>query len=167
MKPQLTLEIIAPYLPYRLQIKSGDSILTMVSQMPNEYFSNGGYRSKEIAINVVSTRYGHKPLLRPLSQLTQPITVEGYNDGKEFVPVVELLKMKFPHNDYNSKYGLISVSDSGFPSAYYTYRAQFQLMLNLETSEYPKWIADQLIKWHFDLHGLIEQELAINIELKP
>lgn len=28
-----------------------------------------------------------KPILRRLSQLTEPITVEGYNDGKEFVPM--------------------------------------------------------------------------------
>lgn len=34
-----------------------------------------------------------KPTFRPLSSLTKPIKVEGYNDGKEFVPIVELAKI--------------------------------------------------------------------------
>ena len=33
------------------------------------------------------------PILHPLSDLTKPITVPGYNDGKEFVPIVELAKI--------------------------------------------------------------------------
>lgn len=35
----------------------------------------------------------NKPILHPLSDLTKPITVPGYNDGKEFVPIVELAKI--------------------------------------------------------------------------
>ena len=31
-----------------------------------------------------------KPLLRSLDNLTKPITVKGYNDGKEFVPLDEI-----------------------------------------------------------------------------
>lgn len=31
--------------------------------------------------------------LNPIECLTKPITVEGYNDGKEFVPMVELRRM--------------------------------------------------------------------------
>ncbi len=35
-----------------------------------------------------------KPFLRSLSKLTEPIMVEGYNDGKPFVPIIELNKMR-------------------------------------------------------------------------
>lgn len=34
-----------------------------------------------------------KPLMRPLSSLTKPITVEGYNGGEPFVPVDELNRL--------------------------------------------------------------------------
>ena len=35
-----------------------------------------------------------KPLYLPLSNLTKPIKVEGYNDGKEFVPMEELKRIE-------------------------------------------------------------------------
>ena len=38
-----------------------------------------------------------KPLLRSLDSLTKPITVKGYNDDKEFVPVEELGWNSFQH----------------------------------------------------------------------
>lgn len=43
--------------------------------------------------------------MRPLSSLTKPITVEGYNGGEPFVPVVELCKMAhgdiYPYLEYD------------------------------------------------------------------
>ena len=45
--------------------------------------------------NIIHRRYLSevKPILHPLSDLTKPIKVEGYNDGEEFVPIVELAKI--------------------------------------------------------------------------
>lgn len=34
--------------------------------------------------------FGFLPIFNPLSSLTKPITVEGYNEGKEFVPLIEI-----------------------------------------------------------------------------
>ena len=34
-----------------------------------------------------------KPHLFPLSHLTKPIRIEGYNNGKEFVPIVEIFRL--------------------------------------------------------------------------
>ena len=49
-----------------------------------------------------------KPHLFPLSYLTKPIRVEGYNDGKEFVPITHLFSaenfIKYPlvnHSTFN------------------------------------------------------------------
>lgn len=42
------------------------------------------------------------PMMRPLSKLTEPITVEGYNDGKPFVPIFQL------HQEANSQKMFIS-----------------------------------------------------------
>ena len=47
-----------------------------------------GSGSNFISIDDIE-EYG-KPLLRSLDSLTKPITVKGYNDGKEFVPLDEI-----------------------------------------------------------------------------
>jgi len=45
------------------------------------------------------------PLLRNLSSLTKPITVEGYNEGKPFIPMIHLFNAKFDdHIVDDSKY---------------------------------------------------------------
>lgn len=83
------------------------------------------------------------PILHPLSDLTKPC-LEG---GK--VPIIELLKLKHPYNDYNSKYGEISIGD-GFPSACYSYRANFSIMLNTnDVKNWHNWIVEKLYEWHF------------------
>jgi hypothetical protein len=41
---------------------------------------------------VMSPHRQAKSILRPMSQLTQEITQANYNDGKRFVPIVELYK---------------------------------------------------------------------------
>ena len=46
-----------------------------------------GSGSNSISIDEIE-EYG-KPLLRSLDSLTKPITVKGYNDDKEFVPIYQ------------------------------------------------------------------------------
>jgi hypothetical protein len=41
---------------------------------------------------------GLTPIIRPPSDLTKPITQANYNEGKEFVPIVELAKVAFGSN---------------------------------------------------------------------
>lgn len=45
------------------------------------------------------------PHLFPLSHLVKPIRVEGYLEGKEFVPMVELAKVATKLNDLNESIG--------------------------------------------------------------
>jgi hypothetical protein len=45
-----------------------------------------------------------KPIVRSLSDLTKPITQANYNEGKEFVPIVELLKPQIDLTGFTFKW---------------------------------------------------------------
>lgn len=109
-----------------------------------------------------------KPLLHPIECLTKLITVEGYNDGKEFIPIEELLKKAYPewikeHSD--DRYSKITIEQN--PSIY---KACFSLMatkdikLHINSMENePQWTIDLLNQWHIDWRGLIPKGLAVAI----
>lgn len=49
-------------------------------------------------------KYQNKPIFYPLSSLTKSIVVEGYNDGKEFVPIIEIARKDSKSNDYEIRF---------------------------------------------------------------
>lgn len=140
-------------LPYWLQIKTGNSIRTMVSQMPNEYFSNGGSTNKEIAINNVLNRFGHLPLLHSMDKLTKPILEGG------LIPIVELAKMSWANIDWevgkdcakNEVHGchfILHKLDSSFSCGdgkHWAVNNQLELF-------------EKLKEWHFNLYGLPKEQ---------
>ena len=87
-------------------------------------------------------------ILHPLSDLTKPITVPGYNDGKEFVPIDILL----PESDY---IGIEYMRDEHIHD--------FINKNNRLDLCYPFSFWQKLYQWHFDLEGLIRSGLAIDI----
>lgn len=116
---RLELKHLAPYLPYRL----------MVQYKP--HFSDD-FKIKELCTTSVafSLHKQDKPILRPLSDLTKEIEV----NGEKFVPIEEFEKAGyiFPLNEdnfHNLPFGIVNI----------------------------------LLKWHFDIYGLIENDLAIDI----
>jgi len=97
------------------------------------------FEVKEKPGKEMSQRYFEfKPMLRPLD-LTKPITV----DGIEIVPIVAIL------HEYNS------LLAGGEP---YTEK---DLSKNPMYWEY--WAVEKLFQWHFDVFGLIEQGLAVEL----
>ena len=60
-----------------------------------------GYIETKEGLQIEFSEFGEKAFMvkRPLSDLTKPIKVEGYNDGKEFVPV-EKLKELSDYSEY-------------------------------------------------------------------
>ena len=110
---KLELKHLAPYLPHNVKQKLLSDgfvdIMTPKHLCNIDYWYNG--------------KYGYRLLLHPLSDLTKPIKVEGYNDGKEFVPVDEL----FPYGD--KKENLADIIE------------------NTEQIQY--WIIQKLFEWHF------------------
>lgn len=88
---------------------------------------------------VIATPKIFKPILRPLSDLIKEIEV----DGEKFVPIYYILEQ------------WDSLVAGGKP---YT---QKDLPLNCVYWEY--WQVDYMFKWHFDVFGLIEKGLAVDI----
>jgi hypothetical protein len=132
MKEQLTLEHLAPYLPYGVKIAHGLIIkdLTAVS-LDSPFVFCTTYLSSRVKtmINISDI----KPILRPLSDLTKEIEV----DGEEFIPIDYIGLM-----DYDT-YSLLYIQN-------HTYRLPYQIF-------------NKLLSWHFDIFGLIQKNLAIDI----
>jgi hypothetical protein len=129
MRKELTIEHLAAYLPYRLMIiDANETVSEMVELSTNnqpivvhcDTYGIGRYKLNSHA----------KPLLRPLSQLTE--TIE--HGGMRFVP------MQVLHRD--------------FPQASFYYGQQS------ESNNLPYCIMRQLLMWHVDTFGLIESGLA-------
>lgn len=89
---------------------------------------------------------GYLPVLNPLSMLTEPIKIEDYNDGKEFVPLEEL--QGYVDYDLYFNDGLCKNEDGSGKI--------------WSLKELPFDIAILLFRWHFDVFGLINRGLAIS-----
>lgn len=145
----LTLQEIAPYLPYNLQILVyGDEIVNLkgleVSQKGELYFSCQSPKYLGSYSNYIAGFISNPtPILRPLSDLTKEIEV----GGEKFVPLEELSD-------------LIDQNDMGYNDHYISYQPT---MYDIDWIKQPYFIVEKLISWHFDVFGLIEQGLAIDI----
>lgn len=123
---QLELKHLAPYLPYGLKGKmvEGDSIYDVISI---DIYGNLDILSENKFDNDNIGIEGLKPILRPLSDLTREIE----HNKENVVPIIDLLKIKNPPpKDNKSRYGLIEISSSGYPEAYYRFRANYNIMVN-------------------------------------
>ena len=184
---KLELKHIAPYLPYGLKMKFTST--NEVDKLSNEdivilkQIDEGG-----ICVNGYKTNNkSYKPILRPLSDLTKEIEV----NGEKFVPIVELAKIHgidFEIKTIKTEYGTIvcyseislhptdntpfsreffelDLSDCCFDFGFEIFgENEFDIC---ETSYFPirnqLELFQKLFEWNFDVFGLIEQGLAIDI----
>ena len=139
----LELKHLAPYLPYGLNINEG-GVNRMLTGIKIQ-------KDKSLCINydsIIYTALGKfKPLLRPHSQLTQEIE----HNEKKFVPI-DIIKNKWGYEDFE-----------------YQGYSQYAHWFKLEGNEpailhLPYCFLELLFKWHFDVFGLIENNLAIEIK---
>ncbi len=136
---KLELSHLAPYLPYELQIdaiKRYEGIRTMVCTENS---------SENVTIDAV-LRLQYRPILRPLSDLTKEIECNSKN-------FVAFDKIKNNHIDFFADtdfedYILDRYNKSGF----------WATVIFL-----PSGLVELLLEWHFDVFGLIEKGLAIDI----
>jgi hypothetical protein len=168
---KLETKHLAAYLPYELEVF-------------NKFYSN---IENLLAINTSGTCFTdnffkewlhiskYKPLLRPLSQLTQEIE----HNGERFVPMIEIVKMIEPYyvkiDESTSDFNVINKcigKDRVYQLRYKNnYNNQGEIsMLNFHENEKCLWHSDRIIpikchdklfEWHFDIYGLIENNLAI------
>lgn len=132
----LELKHLAPYLPYGLKgiIKNK----TVLLQNLNKY-----------SLETIPSIHGYtycsfehfKPILRPLSDLTKEIEI----DGKKIVP---------RYTGILCKYEIIMNPDFSFFDG---------IGSNNEIDDMPYRVIQKLLEWHFDIFGLIEKGLAIDI----
>lgn len=148
---KLELKHLAPYLPYGLKVinKHQNSISKVYSKIDGVDF---GVDESPVEMFKLNTMWViervYIPILRPLSDLTKEIEV----DGDKFVPITELLKP-----DINLEAGNYTLRHIGT-----TILANDIILINTEnlSLKYEKF--QKLFEWHFDVFGLIEKGLAIN-----
>ena len=147
---RLQLQHLAPYLPYELkayqtiytEVRGGrkDKITTEIRKVNSTSVYNFFQHSpqKENPEKYI------KPILRPLSDLTKEIEV----NGEKFVPI-NLLEIDSSTVDFNSANNqpIIKLVD-----------CEFIYVIDVYNN-----ITQKLLEWHFDVFGLIERGLAIDI----
>ena len=136
----LTLEHLAPYLPYRLKIYYEPYAIKY-------YLSSVGEWNIELLhpdtgmeyVKYDSEEFGnHKPILRPMSDLTKEIQVDGWMEGKPFKPIDFI--------DMHHNFSHLSLVD-----------------IEKDPTRYPYTVVRWLTSLHFDIHGLIDKNLAVNL----
>ena len=125
---KLELKHLAPYLPYRIKVKWYRQ-------------DDCSFQTSDLTISdypFLTTKL-MKPILRPLSDLKNYITV----DGEEFCPMF-FLDQQYATLDFVSQAESLIVDDRWLICCDYG-------------------LIQHLFEWHFDVFGLIEKGLAIDI----
>ena len=150
---KLELKHLAPYLPYGLncygqgEVVEGTEydenpipkLLTIIGMDSNWITVDGIRKTVDESIMIEDCI----PILRPLSDLTKEIEV----NGEKFVPIEWLSK----------KYICFKIK-------WIEEDKLFEINGELGSASYlPNFIHRRLIEWHFDVFGLIEKNLAIDI----
>ena len=159
---EITLEQLSSYSPYGLKIIHGlirKQITAISLESPFVFCTTYlGSRQKQM-VNFKEV----KPILRPLTDLTKEIEV----NGERFVPIVKLLEINNPKwfaEKNGSRYENIEHNTEGYPRAWVKFQATISIMINTSDILNERHIIIQkLLSWHFDIFGLIEQGLAIDI----
>jgi len=157
---KLELKYLISYLPYKLKgnYTLSDVIRLMESQRDE-------VRKKELAEDCVKFfRLYCKPILRPLSDLTKEIDV----NGEKFIPVNELAKKHIDwfHGDSDLivecevlRQFNLKINWKCNEELFYN-DDLFIMTVNHHLNKY--WVMEKFFEWHFDVYGLIEKGLAID-----
>jgi len=177
---KIELKDIASYLPYGLRCEfEYDYSDTSIEEVETFVLEH----DKVILIDI----YGHemdnaKPILRPMSDLYKPCL----KDGK--IPIVELAKYEISGtNGWASPMFNYEIHKNEWEQEYLKYNpylllGAYMFFFYSPDKTFKKYqcisdtgceIGNQLLlfqmlyEWHFDIHGLIEQGLAIDINTLP
>ena len=144
---KLELKHLAPYLPYGLKVKvitkSGHldnvalDLIGAAIRKEEHYGDIWKANVEDFGITAWYPLGDVKPILRPLSDLTKEIE----HNGERFVPIQRL--------------GYDKVTPSPITRLLDDLKNRPKLL--------PYWLFEKLFEWHFDVFGLIEAGLAIDI----
>lgn len=180
MKRELTLTDIAGYLPYGLKLLNRKRGMTTVWEWQSAACCD--WNGEEKVEMISGEKYSEElvmasPILRPMSDLYVEITERGYNDGKPFVPIMELANLL---GDADSIQWAFQPENSRVFSREYSwcFRWDFEcraFVLTDSPSEYSfghimpcaHKLYDLLHRLHFDYRGLILAGLAVSVHDLP
>jgi len=152
---KLELKHIAPYLPYELKMKHYENNRIGILQGVSTNTLGQPY---SLCVNTNWCNYFvYKPILRPLSDLTKEIEV----NGKKFVPI-DVIGEDFDLNICDCDY-VSDWSERGDNFLDYVNEFIEQKHGNHHLNFLPFGFIQKLIEWHFDIFQLIPQKLAIDI----
>jgi hypothetical protein len=139
----LELKHLSPYFPYKLKVFFNNKII----ELEELYMDTNLVGLKTEDFDSMCISYDKlKLILRPLSDLTKEINIKN----KKFVPALVLWNVSAKEEEDFEIYGEI-------PDFWKT-------IMNLDFSnDLPYRDMKKLFEWHFDVFGLIEKNLAINI----
>lgn len=154
---KLELKHLAPYLPYDIKVRilnyKSDYVGKEFGTLSGYYYFNG---EPHYYVNKDKNQAGKdwtliQPILRPLSDLTKEIEV----GGEKFVPSDKIMET---HELWSSTfaYGFSIEQDSLGIIGFKTPESWLPLVNYIP-------FFDKLYEWHFDVFGLIEKGLAIDI----
>jgi hypothetical protein len=197
----LTLEHLAPYLPYGLKGNCSGLSRDPYGENTPIQVTLVGLNKEWVEVQADSDDYDYHindffPLLRPLSDLTKEIE----HNGEKFVPLIRLLEynQRFHFAKDNMKHTcaklkvnviscetinyemlkkteyvvkhVVSTSNMGDLVYSFTYQPDYDRFVARDESNqrmigvgYHLQLFQTLFSWHFDVFGLIEQGLAIDI----
>lgn len=155
---KLELKYLATYLPYGLKVYHEDHIAIIT-----EFYLPAGNHNPDLWVvsmkdssnNELSCSVNFKevkPILRPLSELTKEIE---HNEEK-FSPLLKMANKLYDKEpeSFDSLASCIKWVDFMI----------IQVIRNKKGYDnIPHWAFNDLIKWHFDVFKLIDQDLAIDI----
>ena len=138
---KLELKHLAPYLPYDLKC--------------DIFFAQQSMGTCVWRIRILDCFYLDKlknnlefiqPILLPLSDLTKEIEV----NGEKFVPIDILSGETYYDYELTKSNKLVEKDEKN-------------IVILKCIDVYPYWIVQKLLQWHFDIFGLIDKGLAIDI----
>lgn len=122
-------------------------------RLPDRYNVRVG--SKSIYYNNIEN---YIPIVRPLTDLTKPIVQANYNNGKPFVPIVELNKLFNPYDGMELVYYINSGLGWRIDSSRCNTAITFDMMIKP---------IKQLFIWHFDLITEDCEKVYVTDEFNP
>lgn len=141
---KLELKHIVGYLPYGLTGISTDENQGVETVNGISWDQNKSIIELNTNIDAIDI-IGFKPILRPMSDITKEIEVKG----KFFVPA-----------EY---FWSIDLYDQQAFELYGTIPPYWKACIEVDIKDLDWGVIEKLYEWHFDVHGLIENNLAIDI----
>jgi hypothetical protein len=173
---KLELKHLAPYLPYGLKIRNIEVGKTRTLIHEHELPTESAIRRNVSIKMLLLTNHINKPILRPLSDLTKEIEV----NGEVFIPIIKLFNLldSSDYVDYRGNFDIpktqiddgwnhcLSYGDVLKSELCFSYgNNSFLLMVDDEVALVSNqlYLINKLFEYHFDVFGLIEKGLAIDI----